>query len=250
MGGLKDSSKTRVQPVFGAALERDHTGADWLPRLLQMAGAERALGSIARDPGPLSRELLKPSTSKKSPSACFEVQVHPDRRLLAWCVEHPQSLRLPGESAKSSDQKRRALISDDPTGSRTAAQEEARLAVAQKPLHASTWCRFERSTEVDCVLSTDRLVLCLEGKRLERHSRKTTWLAARNQVARNLEAAWRIAVIHRAFAVLVCVEHTGDPVADPDYVREHLASASPHLFPAERDALADAYLGQLTWVDV
>ena len=69
-------------------------------------------------------------------------------------------------------------------------------------------------------------------------------------MARNLEAAWRLAGLRRAFGVLVCVEDTNDPIAIPAFVRDNMDAASPHLFAAERKALADAYLGQLTWVDV
>jgi hypothetical protein len=118
------------------------------------------------------------------------------------------------------------------------------------PVNQRAWWRFERQTEVDCDLATDRLVLCIEGKRGERLQSATTWLARRNQVARNLEAAWRLAGAKRAFAVLVCVEKTNDPIADPAFVRDGMKAASPHLFAGEREALAHAYLGQLTWIEI
>jgi hypothetical protein len=91
---------------------------------------------------------------------------------------------------------------------------------------------------------------CIEGKRGERLSRKTEWLSGRHQVARNLEAASRLAGVHRSFAVLVCVENKGDPFADPAFVRNSIGAASPHLFHSERAALADAYLGELCWDEV
>ena len=82
---------------------------------------------------------------------------------------------------------RRRLICDEPPGSRAAVQKQARILVAEASLKQRAWWRFERATEVDCVLATDRLVLCVEGKRNERLSRRTEWLAHRHQLA----ATWR-----------------------------------------------------------
>lgn len=252
MGGERDSSLTRVQPVFGAALERDPTGADWLPALLAAAGGRGSLGALADHPGLLGPVTVEPSPSRKADLACFEVQVLPDRRLLSWCVEHPEQLKPPSasEDPEETERLRRSLICDDPPGSRPDVQRRASECVDTAPVDYRAWWRFERQTEVDCVLATDRLVVCIEGKRGERLQRSTTWLAGRNQAARNLEAAWRVAGAKRAFAVLVCVEDPNDPVADPAFVRKSLKVSSPHLSTAERAALADAYLGQLTWIEV
>lgn len=98
MGGERDSSRTRVQPVFAAALERDPSGADWLPELLAAANARAALGALVDAPGLLGPATVAASPSKKAHLACFEVQVQPDRRLLSWCVEHPEKLKRPIES--------------------------------------------------------------------------------------------------------------------------------------------------------
>jgi hypothetical protein len=250
VGGVEDSSLTRVQPVFGAALDRDATGSSWLPRLLAATPRGRdALGSVVDNPGVLSSRTLEPSPSKKASLRCFEQQVPPDRRLLSWCVEHPGMLvrPLPSDAPSEAEKLRRNLICDEPAGSRKAAQRRARRLVAHEPVGQRAWWRFERSTEVDCVLATDRLVLCVEGKRNERLSKGTTWLASRHQVARNLEAAWRLAGSDRAFAVLVCVETLGDPIASVGFVIDSLEESSPHLFAAERTSLGSAYLGEITW---
>jgi hypothetical protein len=82
MGGVEDSSLTRVQPVFAAALARDPTGASWLSQLLLAAAprARESLGSLVDQPGVLSNRTVEPSTSKKASLNCFEQQVQPDRR--------------------------------------------------------------------------------------------------------------------------------------------------------------------------
>ena len=250
IGGIRDSSITRVQPIFEAALAQDASGASWLPKLLAAAPRARTtLKTLVDDPGSLVPETVEASSSSKASLACFEKHVPPDRRLLAWCVENPERLTTPSVSdpPKPTQLKRRSLVSDQPPGSRGAVQREARECVATASLKAGAWWRFERETEVDCVLATDRLVLCIEGKRNEGLSRSTTWLRDRNQVARNLEAAWRLAGVDRDFAVLVCVEKPGDPLADPAFVSGSLEAACPHLLPAERRDLANAYLGELTW---
>lgn len=221
-----------MQPVFSAALGRDPTGASWLPGLLETGSGAGTWDTLIRNPGRLSEGAAGKSGSKKSRLRCFEYQVQPGRRLLLWCVENPQKLRAPPLSnpPKAAELKRRSLICDEPVGTRSTAQKLARRAVASQPVDRPAWWRFERATEVDCVLATDRFVLCIEGKREERLSPGTRWLASRHQVARNLEAAWRLAGVGRAFAVLVCVENQGDPLADPDFVRDSLETASPHLF--------------------
>ena len=53
--GSRNSSLTRVQPVFGAALAADPTGERWLPALLAAAPSTGTLSeSLRRMPGPLS----------------------------------------------------------------------------------------------------------------------------------------------------------------------------------------------------
>ena len=252
MGGEKDSSLTRVQPVFTSALAHDPTGDSWLPQLLAAGRGGDLPERLLDKPGRLTAETVAKSASKKAELRCFEYQVPPDRRLLSWCIDNPEALSAPALSDPPTDAevKRRSLICDEPLGSRAVLQQLTRAAVATEPIGQPAWWRFERATEVDCVLATDRLVLCIEGKRDERLSQRTEWLRGRNQVARNLEAAWRLAGGARAFAVLVCVEKKGDPLAEPAFVRDSLDLASAHLFPAEREALSRAYLGEASWEDV
>jgi hypothetical protein len=253
VGGAHDSSLTRVQPVFGSALSQDQTGAAWLARLLRAAPlGPTALAGLVHQPGLLAAATVEPSQSKKAPLRCFEQNVQPDRRLLSWCIEHPERLIPPSLSdhETSSGQRRIELIHDNVPGSRVKRQREARACVAAEPVDRARWWRFERATEIDCVLATDRLVLCIEGKRDERLQKRTKWLSGRHQLARTLEAAWRLAGAGRAFAVLLCVERTDDPLGDPATLAESLEQASPHLFAAERSALAQAYLGALTWTAV
>ena len=245
-GGLYDSSLTRVQPFFKALVARDPSGISWLGELLAATpkGAE-IFGTLLDDPG----ELLSPLTSltDKSRLGCFEYPVGPPRELLAWFVEHPGELVWPERQAFSAEtlRLRRALIDDNPPGSRQAVQERARALVASRPPIARGWWRFEGTTMLDCVLMTDKLVVTVEGKRTEALAPATAWYPKRSQLVRNLEAAKQLAKGRRWASLLISetpiLEGT-DAHMDAD-----LPESAPHLDAAARAQLHAAYLGNLTW---
>src|SRR5690348_15661809 len=84
--GKYDSSKTRVQPVFGRLLERDPTGARWLRDLLRTAPFAGRLGDdVLRAPGLLAAGGL----------TRFEYPAPPSESFLRWLIEHPQWMTWP-----------------------------------------------------------------------------------------------------------------------------------------------------------
>ena len=79
---------------------------------------------------------------------CFQYSVAPPRELLAWFVEHPEAVLWPERHELSPEtvRLRRALLLDEPPGSRARAQERAReLLPARSPL-SREWWRFEEAT--------------------------------------------------------------------------------------------------------
>jgi hypothetical protein len=227
---LKDSSRTRVRPVFVSLLEKDSTGATWLPQLLQLAPRRDNLDrDVLRNPG----QLLS--------GRPFEYRVAPPESLLRWLLKNPEALRHVlhrGKPGKAWDERRKLA------GRRTrkAALRSALQALeVQGPADKSRpWWTLEGYTSVDCYFETDRLLLFIEGKRTDRLSDSTSWLKGRNQLVRNLEAAFQKA--GKAGAVLLITEHEHVP-----FTLDDVAAGAPHLDTAAHRSLYDRYLGQITW---
>lgn len=245
-GGRYDSSLTRVQPFFGALIARDPSGTAWLSKLLAATPKGAAvLGDLLNDPG----TLLSPITSLTGNGrlGCFEYPVTSPRDLLAWFVEHPDELVWPKRQGFSAETRRlrRALIDDDPPGSRKEVQEHARMLVATRPPGTRAWWRFEGTTMLDCAVITDRLVVTIEGKRTERLSPATEWYPKRSQLVRNLEAAKQLAHGRRWASLLISETHVIE--ATDSHLDATLPQGAPHLDVADRAQLHAAYLGNITW---
>jgi hypothetical protein len=244
---LYDSSLTRVQPFFGGLIADDHSGASWFGKLLAATPHGSAvLGpGLLKEPGTLSSPLTSLGPSGRF--GCFEYPVAPPRALLAWFVENPDQLVWPkhGRFSPETMRLRRALVDDDPPGSREAVQREARARVQTRSPLTRGWWRFEGASMLDCVLMTDQLVVTIEGKRREPLSHTTDWYPNRSQLVRNLEAAKQLSRGRRWASLLL----SETPVAgSSDAELEAILPASaPHLDASERDELHRAYLGNMTW---
>ncbi len=177
----------------------------------------------------------------------FEYPLAPARELTSWLVEHPQSLSWVDEPDSSSEtiRLRRALRFDDPPGSRTKAQERARELMRTRSVLSQEWWRFEERRTIECLLMTDRLVLTVITDAEDPRGAVTPWYPARTRLIRAMEAARELAA-GRAWAGLLL---TGVPIDPGEQIlgEQALAAAAPHLAPAQREELGDAYLGNLTW---
>lgn len=245
--GQYNSSLTRVQPFFEAAIALSPTGDGWLSALLcQAPHGTRALGDAATHPGALLPVLLGAHPQGKAPRGCFEYGVPPSRDLLRWYVNHPEHLAWPAGSSfgEETTRMRRALLFDDPPGAQQATGEALDLISKHQPSDVGWW-RFEGISSIDCVLATDRIVVTVEGKRTEPLSPATDWYPSRTQIVRNLEAARQLAA-GRAWGTIVISEK---PIAEAsaDAVAASLDTAAPHLTEPERAELQARYLGNPTW---
>jgi hypothetical protein len=247
VAGAKNSSLTRVQPLFDAAFALDPTGDRWLSALLKaMPRSSTVLGELVDEPGDLIQTLLGPHPSGKAPRACYEYDVAAPKSLLRWFVEHPQHLTWPKGSdfGRGTEKWRRALLYDEAPGREAATAEALRLIEVRNPLTRGWW-RFEGASSIDCVIGTDRLVICVEGKRTEPLSSSTDWYPPRTQIVRNLEAARQIARGRRWASVVISADHLPDAGFKP--VAASLDEAAPHLSDVGRGELQAAYLGNITW---
>jgi hypothetical protein len=237
--GKRDSSRTRVQPVFRRLLARYPDGSDWLPSLLRPAEPAAALpAGLIADPG----------TLLNGAGACFERPFPPPERFLRWLIRHPDEMVWPrrGQEEHSfgarTQRRREELLGRCGSPAQTQAQEVALAELAHHGAIRSRrrWWAFEGFTHVDCCLETEKLLLFIEGKRTDRVSKATAWFPQRNQLARNMEVAAEHA--HgREYALLLIAEQ--EPLPE----ELDLAPGLPHLGDGEREALLGHFLGWTTW---
>ncbi len=254
--GIRNSSDTRVRPVFDELLDRQWNdaafAAAWLGTLWRLAE-----GIPGACPPPQSPGLLRGADAPRSRSerlgTVFERRVAPPGRLLAWMLRNPDSLT--GAARQSTGFGcsgealvwRRLLFSGD-QAERAQAQAEGldKLDRGGPAGSRHQWWAFEGFSALDCCLVTDRAVIVIEGKRTERVSSKVLWYPSRNQLWRNVEAAQTLAG-PRTFGVIVGVETDDDGKRELDAAMSSLDKSCPHLLPAERTALARHLLGYVTW---
>lgn len=211
-----------------------------MPALLAATPRGRAvLGELVDQPGGLEIALAVRGVSGRR--ATFDYVVPPPRELLAWFIDHPDELEWPPDAELSPETStlRRALVNDDPPGSRARAQDRARERLTTAPPLLPDWWRFEDVTRPEAVLATDRLVLVVEGAHRDEQE---GWYRARSRMIRVLEAAKQLA--HgRRWATLAL----GEGQAADGALDDQLESGAPHLSGAERDELRASYLGTLTF---
>lgn len=254
--GPKNSSATRVQPVFHELLDRHWQGASsarWLSTLWSLAAGAPEACAAPEDFGQLS-EVDAPRERIRREGRVFERRVAPPDRLLEWLLRNPEAMTGParrsatfGCSTESAAEWRRRLFGNAADG-RAQAQAEglAQLRSVGATGSRHEWWAFEGFTALDCCLITDRVVLVVEGKRTEPVSTKVLWYPSRNQLWRNVEAAQRLAG-DRAFGVIVGVEEEDTGLRELASAMSSLDSSCPHLEPAERRSLARHLLGFVTW---
>jgi hypothetical protein len=99
--GRRDSSKTRVAPIFDILYDSDKTGKSWLPKLLRLPAG----GNIIRINPDWDFSIQDKGWGRE------EKKLEPPVSLLLWLIRHP---RMPSDGQLSQDsvkaQKRRELI--------------------------------------------------------------------------------------------------------------------------------------------
>jgi hypothetical protein len=255
--GRRNSSVTRVRPLFRRLFYSDEESDAWLARLLASAPqADRLPQDVLAHPGELDPALLKKRERGRSAGLerAFEFPVPPPAAFLRYLLSHPDKLSWPLRRGKQQTYRssltmryRTALL----FGSESERDDAIRLGLERLERVGTrgtrdepAWWLFEGYTKVDCCLSTERLVLFIEGKRTETLSKWTDWYPTRNQLVRNLEAIGEVAA-GRACRVLLIGEE-GVPELDDSIYEQSL----PHLEPRQRSQVRGRYLGQTTWARV
>ncbi len=244
--GKRNSSATRVWPVFQNLIERDKCGRTWLPALLKLFPNQSSFNpEVLLNPGDIAGFQF----GKK------ELCLNPPLRFLKWMVEHPHELTWPSYQIKTEyirDMRERLMLrgsyENTPEAQRQAIESgkaEIERALANSRDGDSTWLDrwwvLEGRTHVDCYIETTHIRLFVEGKRTDKLSSKTSWYRKRNQLLRNLESA-SVHASGQPFAQLLMTEKPA-PELEPGIVKSSL----PHLSSNERDELLSHYAGAVTW---
>lgn len=177
--GKKNSSKTRVDPVFRSLYERDGADKPWLPRLLKLPIGGRAI----------SLPLKTDFTIKEMYWGANEKKLQPPLALLSWLIRHP---RKPSKGSLSKDPAKARKRKEWIGGSQDRILEGLRL-LRNNP-KGEDWHLFEGKTQPDVFIETPHLLIVIEGKRTEREpTTSTKWMPVRHQMLRHLDGAWEIA---------------------------------------------------------
>jgi hypothetical protein len=248
--------RTPLHPLIESLFARDPGGRSWLPGLLDACPGGRArLGEMVDDPSGLEVPLAV--RAETGMLACFSYPAAPTRQLLGWYIDHPEALTrsteaesLPPVSAESK-LLRRALLDDEPPGSRARAQDRAHDLLRSGTPRLPTWWRFEEPGRLDCLLATPRLVVSITAPGERGGLRPATpWYPQRSELVRDLESARRLAEGRACAGVLICDGEPPAEVADASAVAATIAAGTPHRDQAGRDDVRDSYLGCLTWAQL
>jgi hypothetical protein len=233
-GGLHDSSRTRVMPVFDLLQGRKD---DWVRTLLLLnAGSQRSKPDLSA----LNLKFQKGYWGKN------EHSLDPAVALLSWLIRNPTPQLL----AQHKDQERRLLAQGDPV-TVVRALHALRTSAAPK-----SWHLLEGPTVPDVMIETPDALVVIEGKRTEPGpTLETTWLSGRHQIWRHIDAAWEIRGRRRVFGFFIVQGRDSDGGLPPHWQKAFREAASnpvldtsfPHRSSAEREAIAACMLGGTTW---
>lgn len=239
--GKRDSSKTRVQPVFDQLYKSDSTGQTWLPTLISLPIG----GSEIRLPPHFDFGIQERAWGK------YEKKLEPPASLLSWLIRHPRPPVFGG-------------LSKDPAKARKRLEwiqgSDIRISEALHLLRdnpsGEDWHLFEGFTQPDVFVQTPDLILVVEGKRTERKpTTSTKWMAVRHQMLRHIDCALEIAGDREVVGFFI-VEGNADtgevPAAWIDYARqtrapEAVASSLPHRSPEVQKGISSSFVGVTTW---
>jgi len=240
--GTRDSSKTRVVPVFDELLNRAPDG--WVARLLNLPrGGRRTVDEITFD------------ARVEEAAWGEEKQLKPPLSLLEWLVSSAdlQPGCLWGTSPATIDRRKRLLLNRDPE---LVAEARARLT---RPLQTlRSWYVFEGPSCPDAYIQTPDAIIVVEGKRTEHGpTRHTSWMPVRHQMLRHLDGAMEICDSRNVFGFFIVEGIGGSAAVDvpTEWIsaaaatvsEEVLSSSLPHRSGAEKEKIANAFMGVTTW---
>jgi hypothetical protein len=243
--GDRDSSKTRVKPIFDKLRARDESGLSWVSELLKLPELEGGVGgNFGSEFSPLEDHGWGED----------EKRLAPPRVLLQWlasCAERPTNGKI--GTSEVTIAKREALLKRDKL-----VIGEALALLSRPTLPTSDWYILEGLSQPDVFLQTPEIVVVIEGKRTEAGPTVgTTWMSGRNQMIRHIDCAWEVRGSRKVLGFYI-VEGEGGADAQavpPPWIEtatttvtmESLERSLPHRTKEERSEIKDCFLGIATW---
>jgi hypothetical protein len=221
----ENSRRTRVKPTF--TWLREQADLDWPARFLQLVDG---LG-VRIDPGRVVPDGLHFEPERRVP---------PSPRRIAWLIRNAERL-TPRDERKWRQYDRRVIR--NPGRANALAQLDA-----GDSRGVDRQLILEGETSADCLIECEKAVIWVEGKRNDWLDYSTSWDVTRDQLARNLEAAWLCAK-EKDFCLVICHEHPlkhHEELLIDGYRHGTWSGGLPHLDADERNRLGSR-IGTVTW---
>ncbi len=239
--GRKDSSQTRVAPLFDQLHKRDPSGETWLYQLLALGSRPEATARI-----PIRSRLIdkhpkhwgSTEASLPAPAGLLEYLVqNMDEELVSKCKDSGTVLA----NRESLARREQTMI-------------DKALRSLREGKRGKTWFVLEGPSRPDALLETSEFLVCIEGKRTEAAcTTHTSWMKQRSQLLRHMDAAMEKYPSKDIFGLLI-VEGPADGAREywkaqcDAQVESDMVNASlPHRSIEQRAQLATGVLGVTTW---
>ena len=243
--GIRNSSRTRVAPIFERLYARDSTGRQWLPTLLTLGERTTEVSILPAQP------TLIPNHQPTWGDT--ELSLDPPTSLLEYLVQNVTVERVDKSGDKGLVLQKRQLLAR-----KDAMCIEEALAAIRSGARGRHWYVLEGPSCPDATLIMDEAVLVVEGKRTERScTSQTKWMTGRSQLLRHMDAAMEKFSSKRVFGLLIVEGNGGAEAVSPSShwlsesaaqsTAQMLTSSLPHRSQAVRDRLAEGILGVSTW---
>lgn len=241
--GKRDSTKTRVEPVFNALLDKP----DWIERLLSLTQF-----------GNQFETTLSTKLEGKPYFSPTEKKLAPPLSLLKWLIKNWRGDYERGHLAKSTKDRRARLASGDCEIVATALSELSKKITPPE----KGWFILEGPTYPDVYVSTEDCVIVIEGKRTERGpTTSTTYMAVRHQILRHIDCAYELELCGRkrpvfGFFIVEADKNSNNVPAHwvsacKDTLSEEVVRQSlPHRTDTQKSAISEGFLGATTWQTV
>lgn len=247
--GKRNSSLTRVLPVFQNLYTNEPSGKTWLPTLLQ------AMQGGSAFPDVLQGNL---GDIEKIAFGNNEQKLAAPRKLLAWLLAEvdpvwgAKTLDRNRSLSRQTREWREALLNRN-----TEILKRALDKLEAADLFKPAWYILEGPSQPDLFIQTERLILVIEGKRTEwGPTNSTEYMPVRPQILRHLDAAWEIRGERQVLGGFIIEGEKESPFQVPETWKracqdtprnETLEAALPHRSLTEKQALGKSFLGAVTW---
>jgi hypothetical protein len=230
MNGHRDtnSKRTRIEPIFRWLTE--HGDPDWADKLLRAAE-----GFV---------DLQTPGKVREC-HCDKEITVSPSPQRLAWMIRNADRLApVDGRLWQNCTKRIRECADVD---------KVLTTLDAGKTTDVPATLKFETATHADCLIRCETAIIWVEGKRNDWLSPSTKWDVARDQLARNVEAASILARQEdKDYWVLICYEsilkHHEERLLQ-GYRSGSWVGGWPHVSDAQRKDFARK-IGTIRWATI